>query len=131
MVIQSIQGMSLMQSLTLLKKIKNNQIVLPYMTQSCMSTCIQLRTRQEDKEFSDTKYNKLSIITMSVIMFIFTDNYPQLKDAYLKATEKVEAACSEEDKCKKAESAKEANTTLLEALTTAEVVKTSHDWVTR
>ena len=54
-------------------------------------------------------------------MFIFTDN-PQLKDACLKATEKVEAACSEEDKCKKSEFVKKANITLLEALTTAEVV---------
>ena len=55
-----------------------------------------------------------------------TDN-PQLKDACLEATEKVKAACSEEDKCKKAESVKEANTTLLQALTTAEIVKTFHD----
>ena len=56
----------------------------------------------------------------------FTDN-SQLKDDCLEATEKVEAACSEEDKCKKVESAKEANTTLLQALTTAEIVKTFHD----
>ena len=83
----------------------DNQIVLLYMIQSCRSTCMRVCTRQEDKESSDTKYNKLSIITMitkSIIMFIFTDN-PQLKDASLKATEKVEAASSEEDKCNKAE----------------------------
>ena len=55
-------------------------------------------------------------------------SFPQLKDACLEATEKVEAACSEEDKCKKAESVKEA--TLLQVLTTAEIVMTFHDWET-
>ena len=46
------------------------------------------------------------------------------------AWKKVKTACSEEDKCKKAESVKEANTTLLQALITAEVVKIFHDWET-
>ncbi|KAJ8344747.1 hypothetical protein SKAU_G00289400 [Synaphobranchus kaupii] len=45
-----------------------------------------------------------------------------------KATEQVEAACSEEDKSAKAESAKQANATLLEALATAEVVKAFNEW---
>lgn len=49
----------------------------------------------------------------------FKDN-SQLKDVCLKATEGVEAACSE-GKDTKAESMKQANSTIPEALTTAEV----------
>ena len=46
----------------------------------------------------------------------------------MEATEEVEAAWSEGDKC--TESVKKVNTTLLQALTTAEVVKTFQDWET-
>ncbi len=56
----------------------------------------------------------------------FTDN-PQLKDICLEATEVVEAACSEGNTCTKAESVKHANITLIQALTTAEVLKTFQD----
>ena len=44
MFIQSIQSMYLLQSLTLLEKINNNQIVLRYMTQSCMNTWTLMNT---------------------------------------------------------------------------------------
>jgi len=54
----------------------------------------------------------------------FKDN-PQLKEVCLKATEGVEAACSDGSKHTEAESVKKANTTLLEALTTADVVTVS------
>ena len=56
-------------------------------------------------------YSYVALYEMALEEF-FTDN-PQLKDACLEATEKVKSACSEEDKWKKAESLKEANTTLL------------------
>ena len=74
-------------------------------------------------------YSYVALYEMALEEF-FTDN-PQLKDACLEATDEVEAACSEGDKCTKAESVKEANTTLLQALTTAEVVKTFQDWETK
>ncbi|KAJ8364290.1 hypothetical protein SKAU_G00131210 [Synaphobranchus kaupii] len=57
----------------------------------------------------------------------FREN-PQMKEDCWQATEQVDAACSEEDKSAKAESAKQANTTLLEALATAEVVKAFNEW---
>ena len=44
MFIQSIQSMYLLQSLTLLEKINNKQIVLRYMTQSCMNTWTLMNT---------------------------------------------------------------------------------------
>jgi hypothetical protein len=71
-------------------------------------------------------YSYVALYEMALEEF-FKDN-PQLKDVCLKATEEVEAACSEGNKCMKAESVKQANTTLLQALTTAEVVKTFQDW---
>ena len=51
-------------------------------------------------------YSYVALYEM-VLEEFFTNN-PQPKDACLEATEKFEAACSEEDKYKKAESAKEA-----------------------
>jgi len=47
---------------------------------------------------------------------------PQLKEVCLKATEGVETACSVGSKHTKVESVKQANTTLLEALSTADVI---------
>ena len=73
-------------------------------------------------------YSYAALYAMALEEFVKAN--PQLQDACLEATEKVEAACSEEDKCKKTESAKEANTALLQALSTAEVVKTFHNWET-
>ena len=57
----------------------------------------------------------------------FNDN-PQLKEVCLKATEEVEAACSDGSKRTKAASVKQANTTLLEALTTADVITVFQEW---
>ena len=57
----------------------------------------------------------------------FNDN-PQLKYVCLKATEGVEAACAEGSKHTKAESVKQANATLLEDLTTADVITVFQQW---
>jgi len=58
----------------------------------------------------------------------FFGNNPQLKKVCLKATEGVEATCSQGSKHTKAESVKQANSTLLEALTTADVITVFQEW---
>ncbi len=70
-------------------------------------------------------YSYVALSKMALEEF-FKDN-SQLKDVCLKATEGVEAACSE-GKDTKAESMKQANSTLLEALTTAEVITAFQKW---
>ena len=57
----------------------------------------------------------------------FNDN-PQLKQVCLMATERVEAACLEGNKHTKSESVQQANTNLLEALTTAGVSTVFQEW---
>jgi hypothetical protein len=71
-------------------------------------------------------YSYVALYEMALLGF-FTDN-PQLKEVCLKATEGVEAACSDGSKHTKAESVKQANTPLLEALTTADVITVFQEW---
>jgi len=71
-------------------------------------------------------YSYVALYKMALEEF-FRDN-PQLKEVCLKATERVEAACSEGSKHKKAESVKQANTTLLEDLSTADVITVFQEW---
>ena len=91
----------------------------------CATTRQILKCTHYKRALRDHIYSYVTLYEMTLEEFV-TDN-PQLKDDCLEATDKVEVACSEEDKCKKAESVKEANTTLHQALTTAEIVKTFHD----
>ena len=74
-------------------------------------------------------YSYVALYEMALEEF-FRDN-PQLKDICWEATDRVEEACSEENKSTKAESMKQANITLLHALTTAEVMKAFKDWETQ
>ncbi|CAK6975646.1 hypothetical protein D5F01_LYC12211 [Scomber scombrus] len=69
-------------------------------------------------------YSYVALYEMALEKF-FKEN-SQLKDVCLKATEGVEAACSE-GKDTKAESTKQASSTLLEALT-AEVITAFQKW---
>ena len=71
-------------------------------------------------------YSYIALYEVALEEF-FRDN-PQLKEVCLKATEGVEAACSQGSKHTKVESVKEANTTLLEALTTADVITVFQEW---
>lgn len=70
-------------------------------------------------------YSYVALFEMALEEF-FKDN-PQLQDMCLKATDGVEAACSE-GKDTKAESMKQANSTLLEVLTTAEINTAFQKW---
>ena len=56
-----------------------------------------------------------------MVMEEFFKENPQLKEVCWQATEQLEEACSEKDKSAKVQYAKQANTTLLKALTNAEV----------
>lgn len=58
----------------------------------------------------------------------FFNDTPQLKQVCLMATEGVEAACSEGNKHTRSESVKQAHTTLLEALTAADVSTLFQKW---
>ncbi|KAE8288343.1 hypothetical protein D5F01_LYC12211 [Larimichthys crocea] len=70
-------------------------------------------------------YSYVALFEMALEEF-FKDN-PQLQDVCLKATDGVEAACSE-GKDTNAESVKQANSTLLEVLTTAEINTAFQKW---
>ena len=74
-------------------------------------------------------YSYVALYEMALEEF-FRDN-PQLKDICWEATDRVEEACSEENKSIKAESMKQANITLLHVLTTAEMMKAFKDWETQ
>ena len=74
-------------------------------------------------------YSYVALYEMALELF-FEDN-PQLKDVCLNATEEVEAACSESEKATRAESVKQANTNLLDALTNADVIKAFQEWEER
>lgn len=71
-------------------------------------------------------YSYVALHEMALEVF-FLDN-PHIKEVCLKATEGVEAAFSEGSKHTNAESVKQANTTLLHALTSADVITVFRDW---
>ena len=58
----------------------------------------------------------------------FLKDNPDLKDACLEATAKIEEACSVANKYTKTESVKQANAHLLQTLTQENVMKRLHDW---
>ena len=71
-------------------------------------------------------YSYVALFEMALEEF-FKDN-PQLNEVCLKATEGIEAVCSDESKHTKAESVKQANATLLDALTAADVITVFKEW---
>ena len=58
----------------------------------------------------------------------FLKDTPDLKDMCLETTAEIEEACSVANKNTKAESVKQANAHLLQALTHTNVMKRLHDW---
>ena len=71
-------------------------------------------------------YSYVALYEMALEEF-FKDNQ-QLKEVCLKATEKIQDACSQESKYNKTESVKQANSSLLETLTTADIITVFQEW---
>jgi len=86
-------------------------VIISFVRVLCVLTILTLTAALPDT------YSYVALYEMALEEF--SKDNPQLKEVCLKATEGVEAACFQSSKHSKAESVKQANSTLLETLTTA------------